>query len=77
MRYREREDELAQRSTVHIERQSTAIGRAIDNNRTQVADSGMKLGIEAFVLRDSGGSEAYAPAEWDTDETLEAYLAKG
>lgn len=35
---------------------------------------GARVGAEAFVARDANGSEAYGQPEWETDETLEAYI---
>lgn len=45
------------------------ISEAIRNNDGVVA----KVGAEAFVARGNDNSRT----EWDTDETLEAYIAKG
>lgn len=39
-------------------------------------DAAAKIGAEAFVARGRGG-DRYSQPEWDTDETLEAYIAKG
>lgn len=33
------------------------------------------VGAEAFVAR-GNGSNGYAQPDWDTDETLEAYIAR-
>lgn len=64
MRRKEREEEFARANPSR-----EMISEAIRNNDGVVA----KVGAEAFVARGNDNSRT----EWDTDETLEAYIAKG
>ena len=38
-------------------------------------ENAVKVGAEAFVAK-GNGSDGYAQPDWDTDETLEAYIGK-
>lgn len=77
MRRRERELETTQRQMLQERR--TALGRGNGNGDSWSQDNniggeGTRPGAEAYVARDADGGEPYAPAEWETDETLEAYI---
>lgn len=84
MRRQEREEEIAQRNLVRglaangarmpsSSRESESRqngGGGVDSN------DGARIGVEAYVARGSGGGSDYA-ADWESDETLEAYIARG
>lgn len=77
MRRLEREGELAQRNdpqsvVAAVARAPTTTG---GDARKDAGDEPVKVGAEAFVAR-GNGSSGYAQPDWDTDETLEAYIAK-
>lgn len=75
MRRLERDSEMAQRSNVQEGR--TALVRGNGNGDSWSQDyvgETVRPGAEAYVARGVDGSDPYAPPEWDTDETLEAYI---
>lgn len=48
-----------------------------DNGSVVEGSDGARSGAEAYVARASGDSDVPYAMDWDTDETLEAYIAKG
>lgn len=83
MRRTEREEEFAQRNlrsapATPVARLPKPVSRyaEVDEAVRKASEEGaVKVGAEAFVAK-GNGSDGYAQPDWDTDETLEAYIAK-
>lgn len=77
MRRRERVQELEQRSVARGARSPTIPSLAINeiDQKMKGSSGAAKVGAEAFVAR-GGGSDGYGQPEWETDETLEAYIGR-
>lgn len=71
MRRREREQEAAKRSAPPPLVLSDSA--AADEREKREANAIAKGGAEAFVAK-GNGDEGYGQPEWESDETLEAYL---
>lgn len=79
MRYREREAKLAGHEMVVGLPGGEGRGGSINEDNTpgeRVAGEASRLGAEAYVARAPGKGDSFGP-EWQTDETLEAYMAQG
>lgn len=82
MRRTEREEEFAQRNlrsapappTTRLPKPVSRYAE-VDEAARKAEEGAVKVGAEAFVAK-GNGSDGYAQPDWDTDETLEAYIAK-
>lgn len=78
MRNRERDESRGSRMTFGLaEGTGDPLGGVGSPAEYREGSDGARGGVEAYVARAEGSHDTpYAP-EWDTDETLEAYIARG
>lgn len=76
MRRREREFDMEQRKKrqLQLANRQAVVRENTDEFSWAQENESSRLGAEAFVARGADGSDSYAPPEWETDETLEAYI---
>lgn len=83
MRRTEREEEVAQRNlnstpappTARLPKPVSRYAEVDAAARKASEERAVKVGAEAFVAK-GNGKDGYGQPDWDTDETLEAYIAK-